>query len=251
MVWKALIGAGASILGSVFGSKSKKQETTTTSHVDYRRMVRDAEAAGFNPLTAIRNGGFAGFSVTNSTTPAAPLSARIADGVSSGVQAFLQNYDPHADAAREQGSKLIEAQIANLNASTAELTQRHVTTGKGTAALSRAAARGVTLDGYTYGGTGEGGAVEDMWVVFRNPDGTHSRVPNPNLPDGEQLLIPPVAAIENATTRPALSRSPDRGLMDRVRDYQLPNLGDWWRNSAQRDYERESRRRRAYEANRR
>ena len=66
----------------MFGGKSKKQETTTTSYVDYGRMVRDAEAAGFNPLTALRNGGAAGFSVSTGTTPATPLSARIADGVS-------------------------------------------------------------------------------------------------------------------------------------------------------------------------
>lgn len=200
--WGAILGAGASLIGSLFGGKSKKQETTTTSHVDYARMVRESEAAGFNPLTALRNGGSAGFSVTNSTTPAAPLSARLADGVAGGVNAFLQNFDPHADGQREQGSRLIDAQINNLNASTAELTQRHVTTAKGTAALSSK----VMLDGYAYGGTGDDGAIEDMWVVFRNPDGTHSRVPNPNLPDGEQLLIPPVAAVENRTTRPALAK---------------------------------------------
>lgn len=132
--WAPIISAGASLIGSIFGGR--KQSTTTTSHVDYRRMVREAEAAGFNPLTALRNGGAAGFSVTNSTTPAAPLSARIADGVSGGVNAFLQNFDPYADAQREQGSRLIEAQIANLNASTAELTHRHAMTTRGNGVLS-------------------------------------------------------------------------------------------------------------------
>lgn len=136
MVWPALIGAGASLIGSIFGSKSKKQETTTTSHVDYRRMVREAEAAGFNPLTALRNGGAAGFSVSTSTTPAAPLSARLADGVQSGVNAFLQNFDPHADTAREQQARLIDAQVRNLNASTAELTARHAVTARGNGALA-------------------------------------------------------------------------------------------------------------------
>lgn len=214
MVWPALIGAGATLIGGLFGSGSKKQETTTTSHVDYKRMVRDAEAAGFNPLTALRNGGAAGFSVSTSTTPAAPLSARIADGVSSGVNAFLQNFDPHADKQREQGSRLIDAQIRNLNASTAELTQRHAVRTAGNGVLSgKAAPKRITLDGYEYGGTGEGGSIEDMWVVYRNPDGTHSRVPNPNLPDGEQLLIPPIAAAENAITRPVLSNYGQHGFV--------------------------------------
>lgn len=204
MVWPALIGAGASLIGSLFGGGSKK--TTTTSRVDYKRMVRDAEAAGFNPLTALRNGGAAGFSVSTSTTPAAPLSARLADGVAGGVNAFLQNFDPHADSQREERSRLIEAQVNNLNASTAELTQRHAVTGRGSAALSgKAAVTSVMLDGYRYGGSGEGGVIEDMWVVYRSPDGTYKRVPNPNLPDGEQLLVPPAAELENAITRPVLA----------------------------------------------
>lgn len=79
-------------------------------------MVREAEAAGFNPLTAIRNGGSAGFSVTNSTTPAVPLSARLADGVANATQTFFANFDPHADAMREKQYALIDAQVRNLNA---------------------------------------------------------------------------------------------------------------------------------------
>ena len=118
-MWGALIGAGASLLGGLFGGKSKKQETTTTSHVDYKRMVREAEAAGFNPLTALRNGGAAGFSVSTGTIPATPLSARIADGVSGAAQTFLANFDPFKDQQRETEFKLVEAQLANLNADTA------------------------------------------------------------------------------------------------------------------------------------
>ena len=111
----ALIGAGASIIGSLFGGGSKKQETV--NRVDYKRMVRDAEAAGFNPLTALRNGGAAGFSI--SSTPAPPLSARIANGVASGVNTFLANFDPHQDRMREAEFGLIQAQIKNLNANSA------------------------------------------------------------------------------------------------------------------------------------
>ncbi|MBX8827558.1 hypothetical protein, partial [Ochrobactrum sp. SFR4] len=115
----ALIGAGASLLGGLFGGKSKKQETTTTSHVDYGRMVREAEAAGFNPLTALRNGGAAGFSVSTGSTPATPLSARLADGVAGAANTFLANFDPFKDRQRENEFKLVEAQLANLNADTA------------------------------------------------------------------------------------------------------------------------------------
>ena len=114
-MWGAILGGVASAVGSIFGGSSKSQ--TTTSYVDYKRMVRDAEAAGFNPLTALRNGGAAGFSVTS--TGAAPLSARIADGVSGGVQNFLANFDPHKDQQRELETRVVEAQLANLQADTA------------------------------------------------------------------------------------------------------------------------------------
>lgn len=115
--WGSIISAGASLLGSIFGGGSKKQETTTVNRVDYKRMVRDAEAAGFNPLTALRNGGAAGFSISSSTTPAVPLSSRIADGLSAGTQSFLANFDPFADQKRELETRLVEAQIRNLTAS--------------------------------------------------------------------------------------------------------------------------------------
>lgn len=109
----SLVGAGASLLGSIFGRKKKEE---TVNRVDYARMVQDAEAAGFNPLTALRNGGAAGFSV--STTPGTPLSTAIGQGLAAGTQSFLANFDPFADQKREAEYNLVQAQIANLNAST-------------------------------------------------------------------------------------------------------------------------------------
>ncbi|MER9652201.1 hypothetical protein NKJ26_01630 [Mesorhizobium sp. M0152] len=100
------MGAGASILGSLLGGKKEE----TTSHVDYARMVRDSEAAGFNPLTAIRNGGSAGFTSTTS-----PGSGGLSAALSTAGN-FLQNFDPFADAKRDQESRYVEAQINNLNA---------------------------------------------------------------------------------------------------------------------------------------
>lgn len=110
----ALIGAGATLLSGLFGGGGKEE---TTSTVDYVKMVKYAEAAGFNPLTALRNGGAAGFTTTS--TGGAPLSARIADGVASGVDYYLKNFDPMKDDKRELEYKLVEAQLANLQADTA------------------------------------------------------------------------------------------------------------------------------------
>jgi hypothetical protein len=125
------LGAGASILGSLLGGGDQE----TTSHVDYARMVRDSEAAGFNPLTAIRNGGSAGF--TSTSTPGNGLSAALSTAGN-----FLTNFDPFADAKREQESRYVEAQIGNLNAQTgsynrtASTASGPVLRNPGTAALS-------------------------------------------------------------------------------------------------------------------
>lgn len=71
----ALIGAGASILGGLFGRKKAKpqvqetitdQTSTSSSSVDFAKMSADAQAAGFNPLTAIRSGAIGGY-VTSTT----------------------------------------------------------------------------------------------------------------------------------------------------------------------------------------
>ena len=64
-----LFSAIGGIIGGLFGGGSKSQKTETTSHVDYGRMVKEATKAGFNPLTALRNGGSAGFSSSTTTHP--------------------------------------------------------------------------------------------------------------------------------------------------------------------------------------
>lgn len=164
----SLIGAGASLLGGVLSSSSKKKQAQQQYENDirgrneqreydrgtYDRLVVDAERAGFNPLTALRNGGGAYY---NASSAAAPLSRQATAGVGSEIGNSLQtiganwlvNFDPHADAAREQGARLIDAQIANLNASTAEFTQRHAMTTRNSGALSKklgAAVTGLPID---------------------------------------------------------------------------------------------------------
>lgn len=84
-------------------------------------MVRNAEAAGFNPLTALRNGGAAGFMTT--TSPGLS-SGEVLASAAGEVGNFLSNFDPMADQKREAEYQLVQAQIANLNASTADYGRR-------------------------------------------------------------------------------------------------------------------------------
>lgn len=69
MVWNAIAGiAGAA--ASLFGGDDDDNVQRTESSVNYKQMVKSAQKAGINPLTALRNGGAAGFSRTTTTTPA-------------------------------------------------------------------------------------------------------------------------------------------------------------------------------------
>lgn len=81
-------------------------------------MVKDAEAAGFNPLTALRNGGSAGFSITSQPVLAHPGLGQAIGDAGNAIGNFLENFDPMADDKREQEYQLVQAQIRNLNAST-------------------------------------------------------------------------------------------------------------------------------------
>lgn len=114
-LFSGLLSAGASIVGGLFGRK-KSEPQVTKSHVDYKRMVRDAEAAGFNPLTALRNGGAAGFSVQSTSAPLS--SPSFGETIAGAAQNFLANFDPFEDRQREAEYGLVQAQIANLNSDT-------------------------------------------------------------------------------------------------------------------------------------
>lgn len=111
---------------------AKNNPTVIKGEVDYTQLVKSAEDAGFNPLTAMRNGGSAGFS--SQSSPSTPLSRtaptrqaplrQVASGGSVAGSAlgaigdFISNFDPHLDQKRELETRLVEAQIKNLTSST-------------------------------------------------------------------------------------------------------------------------------------
>lgn len=107
------ITAVGGVISSLFGGKKK-----TENRVNYQQMVADAEAAGFNPLTVLRNGGSAGYM---QTAHPGLSSGEVIGQALGNVGNFLADFDPYADDKRELASRLAEAQIANLNASTATM----------------------------------------------------------------------------------------------------------------------------------
>ncbi|RWO96663.1 MAG: hypothetical protein EOQ98_21835 [Mesorhizobium sp.] len=105
-----LISAGASLLGGLFGGDDE-----SSSSVDYKKMVRDAEAAGFNPLTAIRNGGSAGF--TQTSHPGLSSGAFIADAVGK-IGNVIASHDPMAEQTAALEHQIRQETLRNLQADT-------------------------------------------------------------------------------------------------------------------------------------
>ena len=121
-IFSAIASVASSVIGSVIGGKKDKGPQETTSHVDYKRMVKDATEAGFNPLTALRNGGAAGFANTSTSHPALSSSdaffGTAADALQAGVNAFA-NYDPMQEKRQALEYDLVQAQLDNIQSSTA------------------------------------------------------------------------------------------------------------------------------------
>lgn len=113
MVAPAIIAAGISAGGSLLSSLFGGGESETK--INYNAIRRDAERAGFNPLTALRNGASAGFTTT--MHPPA-FGAAISDAANAFASVFA-NMDPNKDRMEEIQFKLAEASLDNLQTDTA------------------------------------------------------------------------------------------------------------------------------------
>lgn len=104
-----LITGGLGLIGSLFGKKKQ----TTTSTVDYGKMVESATAAGFNPLTAIRNGGSAGFTTT--TTPTVSMLPEALSNLGGILgPAMGKRLDPVEAKKRQLDTALVDYQLRQL-----------------------------------------------------------------------------------------------------------------------------------------
>ncbi len=77
-----IVKAGLGLLGGLFGKKKAK-----APGVDYVKLRNDAQAAGFNPLTALMAGGGAGYQ--REFSPDLASGAFISDALSRGVDTYF------------------------------------------------------------------------------------------------------------------------------------------------------------------
>lgn len=179
-----LIGAAGSLLGGLFGNKEQK----TTSTIDYDALRRNAEKAGFNPLTALRAGGGAGFTTT--THPALSSASFIADAFN-GIGNAVSAIDPMRDATAKleyqiQQETLKSLQRENALRTRASLGGVPVATG----ARNKTTATIPTL--YSpWLNNGPGGNNEVIYL------------PNADLPEMEQMPIPALGVGGNYATNGA------------------------------------------------
>lgn len=171
--WAPLISAGAGLLGKIFGGDDEQK---TTSEIDYVKLRENAERAGFNPLTALRAGGGAGFTTTHH--PALASGSYIADAVG-GIADAIAQIDPMRDATAKLEYELKQATLANLQADTAQ--RLNATRAIGGVPVSTGA-RNVAVISPLAAGLPLSPTVETPTLT--NPYSVQSGIPvDPNIPD--------------------------------------------------------------------
>lgn len=152
--------AGSSIIAGLFGRK--KQSTSST--VDYVKLRKNAEKAGFNPLTALQNGGAAGF--TTQTSPALSSQELIGQALGAGFETAFNGPQIRADAEREAiETQLLREELKDMQESTKVVRERdfgygipQVTTYSG---IDHAAPAHPTMSPRDPSASGAGGAGND------------------------------------------------------------------------------------------
>lgn len=192
----------------------------------YSHLVEDSEKAGFNPLTALRAGGGSSYNAGAALAPlsrsvpaqqapskvvAAGAGLHIGQSLMNVGQDFMSNFDPFRDNAREQGARLVDAQIRNLDASTANLKRAvesppSFVTGQ---MERRQSGRAGQMSRGT--GAGENGEILSMWTDWYDRNGNVIQLPNPDLPESEQFMVPWLGKADNAITRPIETHLNDKG----------------------------------------
>lgn len=108
-----LFSAIGGIVGGLFGGGKSGGKTTTESVVDYEAMARRAQKAGFNPLTALRNGGAAGFSSTTTSHPGLSGIGEVVSQIGGYMGAALdERIDPIQQQTNHAEQNLVNLQLA-------------------------------------------------------------------------------------------------------------------------------------------
>lgn len=102
MIDKLLTAVAPSLVSGLFGLRKPKAQG-----IDYQKLRRDAEAAGFNPLTALLAGGGAGYQ--RDFNPALASGAFVGEALQRGLDTYFNTPDP-ADLEAERLRERVQAE---------------------------------------------------------------------------------------------------------------------------------------------
>lgn len=175
------MGLFSSILGAVAGPIAglfKKKEKPVENRINYKQMVKDAEAAGFNPLTVLRNGASAGYT---SQVQHPALSSGFGDVLATGLNAWA-NYDPMSEKRADLEYQVVQEQLKQLQQK--DTRERRSFDAPNYSGTSTRVSSGGFTNSVPVARTNPGGqlTVTDPWSgsVFQDYLSVH-----PGLPDAE------------------------------------------------------------------
>jgi len=114
MDWFSIGKLALGAFGAVQKSKAAKQQAEA-SQTDLKKLVKDAESAGFNPLTVLRATGGQGFNKGSSGSLA---SATFWGNFANAGQSALNDFDPYNQKRKELDMQQAQASLSNTLAST-------------------------------------------------------------------------------------------------------------------------------------
>jgi len=206
-----ILGIGGKLLGGMMARNAAKNERKTALNdemVKFERLRESAIRGGFNPLTALQNGGLAGLSGLPSGTP--PLAS--IDLITGALQDVGREMT--GEAAQEREQTRLQNELAKLNMEhmrallkagpSAVMGPRAVQHSGWAASKPRLqpAAKRVP----TYATAGDKMLGENHWtgldpipshIPVRTRTGHVVDIINPELPDADQLVLDPLLGVQD------------------------------------------------------
>jgi len=214
-IFGAIIGGIASVASAALGSRKQKTSTdsVSTSTVDFQKLAADAQAAGFNPLTALRSGAIGGYVTTrtkgNSTTSGGGggIGAGIADAVAGLAPMFgnsMARNDPISLKSKTSGavSSTVAGQVfaGTRRAGSVVVAPRQTTVTSPVTSYEQAEKlNGIRMHNGSFigprmpQGAGPNGEILDAMVAYRRSDGSLMWTYNPTMIDGDAAIAAGIA----------------------------------------------------------
>lgn len=208
-LFTAIAGIGSAILGSR-AAKKQRANAIEDARLALPRLRESAEEAGFNPLTALSNGGLSSFQ--NLPSGVAPLaSQQVLSGIGSALDSHFSSAEKLEEANAEADLDLKKLQIERMKAGGAyPVIQRTFSTGTGYSSPRAKTGGPANLGVRPMGIDAFGGPAELGDNVSAAPPGigSYGLLPQANPKSGETLNTNPFP-VRGGLTRYVDPRNPD------------------------------------------